>query len=99
MPHGLEHRQDGPFDLDRAARTSARPGLQRRNGAGARFPGEALDVNCNQHIQQRFKPDEIESVTAKFMERARELKQENESLRSIVKGRSGVESIKKESAA
>lgn len=62
--------------------------------------GKTGDVNCIHHIQQRFKPDEIESFTSKFRERVRELKQEHhESLRSIVKGRSGLETIKKESAA
>ena len=48
------------------------------------FHVEAWDVNCTQHVQQRFTPEEIESVTAKLMEQVRELKRENASLRSTV---------------
>lgn len=62
------------------------------------FHVEAWDVNCTQHIQQRFTPDEIGSATAKLMEQVRELKRENASLRSIVNGRAGIEAIKQESA-
>ena len=48
------------------------------------FHVEAWDVNCTQHIQQRFTPDEIESVTSKLLQQVDELKKENASLRATL---------------
>lgn len=48
------------------------------------FSIEAWDVNCTQHIQQRFMPEEIESVTGELSRRVRELEKENASLRKIL---------------
>ena len=52
------------------------------------FHLEAWDVNCTQHIQQRFTPDEIESVTATLIQQVEKLKKENASLRTVLNGRS-----------
>ncbi len=62
------------------------------------FHVEAWDVNCTQHIQQRFTPDEFESATARLIEQVRELKQQNASLQSIIDGRAALEAIRIESA-
>ena len=97
MPLGLDHRRDASPIWTELLERALDPDYNAETERVFVFHREALNVNCNQHIQQRFKPDEIESVTAIFMERARELKQENASLRSIEKGRSGLETFKKES--
>lgn len=44
---------------------------------------EAWDVNCTQHIQQRFTPDEMESRARELSRRVRELETENASLRKM----------------
>jgi len=45
---------------------------------------EAWDVNCTQHIQQRFTPEEMESVTGELSGRVRELEEENALLRKML---------------
>ncbi|MEZ5361462.1 MAG: pyridoxamine 5'-phosphate oxidase family protein [Bryobacterales bacterium] len=60
------------------------PGYPGRAERALVFTIEAWDVNCTQHIQQRFTPDEIESATGKLSERVRELEKENTSLRKLL---------------
>lgn len=72
--------EDDPQLLDKV-RDSDYPGRVER---ALVFDLEAWDVNCTQHIQQRFTPEEIESVTGELSRRVRELEKENSALRKML---------------
>lgn len=72
--------QDDPQLLDKV-RDPEYPGRAERVLV---FDLEAWDVNCSQHIQQRFTPDEMQGATQALNGRLRELEKENASLRKML---------------
>ncbi len=51
------------------------------------FQVEAWDVNCPQHIRQRFTAEEMEEVVQKLQDRIADLERENEELTLQLRGR------------
>lgn len=76
--------QDDPQLLDKV-RDPEYPGRAERVLV---FDLEAWDVNCSQHIQQRFTPDEMQAATRALNRRLRELEKENASLRKMLQDNS-----------
>lgn len=72
--------EDDPILLDKVRD----PAYQGRAERVLVFDLEAWDVNCTQHIQQRFTPDEMETAIGPLTERVRELEKENASLRKML---------------
>ena len=75
--------EDDPTLLQQVAETEYKARPQRV----LLFQVEAWDVNCPQHIRQRFTAEEMEGVVQKLQDRIADLERENEELTLQLRGR------------